>query len=44
MEDWKEEIRRLFDFLPKFFSRNNGLNYLRQNCKGANVPEIYMRV
>ncbi|CAD8099803.1 unnamed protein product [Paramecium primaurelia] len=44
MEEWKEEIHRLFDFLPKYFSRNNGLNYLRQNCKGANVPEIYMRV
>ncbi|CAK62732.1 unnamed protein product (macronuclear) [Paramecium tetraurelia] len=44
MEDWKEEIHRLFDFLPTCFTRNNGLNYLRQNCKGANVPEIYMRV
>ncbi|CAD8098039.1 unnamed protein product [Paramecium primaurelia] len=44
MEKWKDEIHRLFDFFPNFFSINNGLNYLRQNCKGANVPEIYMRV
>ncbi|CAD8118527.1 unnamed protein product [Paramecium sonneborni] len=44
MEDWKEEIYRIVDFLPKFFTKKNGLNYLRQNCKGANIPEIYMRV
>ncbi|CAD8191842.1 unnamed protein product [Paramecium octaurelia] len=43
MENWKDEIQRLFDFFPKFFLINNGLKYLRQNCKGANVPEIYMR-
>ncbi|CAD8124067.1 unnamed protein product [Paramecium sonneborni] len=33
MKDWKEEIYRIADFLPKFFTKNNCLKYLSYKNK-----------